>query len=243
MDTLEAMQNLGLSQKEAKVYLSLLDRGEASAYVIANRSGLKRPTVYVLLEELRRKGFVQKIPRAKKQLYRAEPPEEVFALASERLEVTRAALPKLRALQQGASKKVNVSYYEGLNGVEQGMEYKLKENAEKEIVGFYAHVEGIPEELIPYFKQYGETVKKYEIPIRAVVPEHPSLDEFRALDEEVGRKVQTVSASIYSPVVSIEAQGEIVRLADFKNLQVLVIENAEVAKTVRQIFEMVWKVK
>lgn len=241
MEVGEALQNLGLSRKESAIYLALLQLGEASAYSIALKSGQKRPTTYVVLEELRLKGFVHKIPRAKKQLYRAEAPEEVVELARRRLVSTQEALPKLMALAKGTSTKVRTSYYEGLAGLKQAMEYGLKDAAGGEMVGFYATSENLPKELTNYFDEWNDKRHKLGISVRVIAPDHPSLKKYRDEDVASDRQVKVVPYSEFSSQVAIDTSGDIVRIQDYKNLQGVVIENADVAKTVREIFEMVWK--
>ena len=55
------LKNLGLNDKEANIYLALLQLGKSTATKIAKKSGLKRPTTYVIIEQLIDKGFVQKL--------------------------------------------------------------------------------------------------------------------------------------------------------------------------------------
>lgn len=106
--------NLGLTDKEARVYLALVSLGESVVYSISDRAGLKRPTTYVTLNELVKKGYAKRIPRARKQLYFPVSPDEVFSLARERLRESERALPELRALsKEGTEKKVRTTYYEG----------------------------------------------------------------------------------------------------------------------------------
>ena len=69
MTIIEALQNLGLTDKEARVYTALLKRGRTSAYGIAEESGLKKPTTYVILDDLIEKGLASRIPRVRKQLF------------------------------------------------------------------------------------------------------------------------------------------------------------------------------
>ena len=45
----------------------------------------------------------------------------------------------------------------------------------------------------------------------------------------------------FSSEVAIDTSKNFVRIHDYKNLQGVVIENADIAKTVREIFEMVWR--
>jgi sugar-specific transcriptional regulator TrmB len=57
MDTslLITLQEYGLSEKEAKVYLTILELGTNIASTIARRSEIKRVTVYTILDDLKKK--------------------------------------------------------------------------------------------------------------------------------------------------------------------------------------------
>ena len=59
-DILEALESLGLSDKEIRVYISLLELGDSPVNKITERSELIRVTVYPILKSLIEKGFVSK---------------------------------------------------------------------------------------------------------------------------------------------------------------------------------------
>ncbi len=236
----DALNNLGLNDKEGKIYISLLELGQTTAYKIAEKAGLKRPTVYVVLDELRMKGLVLKIPHAKKQLWSAKSPEEFFGEAEERLSIAKRALPELLAMTSG-DKKPKTLYFEGIKGVKETLAYGVTKFPEKEIIGFYAHTGDASEELIKVFWEWNEEVKKANIKVRGIVPEHMSLEEFRMTDKEYGREMRTVPQAMYDANISIDMGKDFVRLLDFKNLQGVIIENPDIARTMKQIFEMVWK--
>ena len=241
MEIDNALQTIGLNDKETQVYIALLQLGQTSAYGVATKSGLKKPTTYVVLEELMKKGLVRKIPRKRKALYVAKSPEEVFALAEERLETAKKALPELLALKTGEQKKIRALYFEGIHGVIQTSQYGLKEVKGKEIVGFYAYnSKKIPKELVEYFNEYNIKLKKWGISPRVVAPDHPSLNVFRQTDKEYGREVRTIPFEEYSSEASIEVVGNMVRIMDLVNLQGMVVDNSVVAKAMKEVFEMVW---
>lgn len=242
MELREALQTIGLNEKECAVYLALLQLGRASAYSVAQKSGLKKPTTYVILDELIEKGLVSRVPRVKKQLFIARSPEEAFGVAEEKLFLAKRMLPELLALTKNKQTKVNTLYFEGVEGIKQLMEYRTKEMQEKELVGFYATDMNADPELVAYFKdEWAEKMLKLSIPIRMIAPQHESLKDYREADAKYNRKLKTVSYEQYSSEVAIDVIGDVVRIQDYKNLQGVAIENEEVAKTVRQIFEMVWK--
>ena len=51
------LQDLGLSEKEAKVYLTALEMGAETAQNIAKKANVNRATTYVQIDSLKAKGF------------------------------------------------------------------------------------------------------------------------------------------------------------------------------------------
>ena len=121
------------------------------------------------------------------------------------------------------------------------MEYKRDEDKGKEILGFYATSKNLPSELAQFFEEYNNKNAKRRITMRGIVPDHESLKEYRENDVRHGRIMKVVPHEEFSSEVAIDISEKIVRIHDYKNLQGIVIENADVAKTMREIFEMVWK--
>jgi sugar-specific transcriptional regulator TrmB len=240
MEKLRSLRALGLSEKEARVYLALLEMGKVSAYSVAMKSGLKKPTTYVVLGDLVEKGFVTKLPRARKQLYVARPPKEVYATAEEVLKRAKAVLPELMSMANNENASVKTMFFEGVAGLRQSLWYKMDELSDTEYVAFFASAVDASNDLIELFHEWNNEVTKRGISARAVVPDHPSLDEFRALDVEHNRKVKVVPYDTYSANISIDANNQFVRIQMFKEKQAVIIDNPSVARTVKQIFEMVW---
>jgi sugar-specific transcriptional regulator TrmB len=71
---LETLIKLGLSEKEAAVYLATLELGEDTALNIAEKSQVNRTTTYVILEKLMKLGLASTVERGKKTVFVAEDP-------------------------------------------------------------------------------------------------------------------------------------------------------------------------
>jgi sugar-specific transcriptional regulator TrmB len=242
MNIQEALQTIGLSGKEGAVYTALLQLGQATAYGIAVKSGLKKPTTYVILDELIEKGLVLKVPQMKRQHYVARSPEEAFGVAQERLTLAKKALPELMAITKGKKTKVNTAYFEGVEGIKQLLEYKLKENQGEEMLAFWATDKNITPELVEYFQdEWFAKMQRQSIRVRGLAPADPLLKKYRETDAQYGRTIKTIPTNDYHSEVAISTIGDLVRIEDYKNLQGIAIENQDVAKAVRQIFEMVWR--
>ncbi len=119
MEISDVLNQTGLNQKQAGVYLALLELGTASVQLIAAKAGLKRPTTYLILDELQQKGIVSIIPRAKKALYTAESPEKLIYDLRKKEELLKSTMPNLLALFNAKKEKPNVQLFEGKEGVKQ----------------------------------------------------------------------------------------------------------------------------
>ena len=80
----EILQELGLSEAEAKVYLALLETGSTLAGQIIKKTGLHRGTTYQILQRLKEKGLVSSIIKGKKQYFEPASPDRLMDVLKER---------------------------------------------------------------------------------------------------------------------------------------------------------------
>lgn len=78
-NTLEALNQLGLTQYQAKIYLSLLGKRSSSANEIAHLTALNRGNIYLTLDELYQLGLVEKVISSPKK-YRAVPIDNAVSI-------------------------------------------------------------------------------------------------------------------------------------------------------------------
>lgn len=240
----EALQNLGLTEKESLVYLALLKLGRASAAGVAGEARLKRPTTYVILGELMKKGLVLKIPRTRKQLFVAKSPEEFFAEARERLELAEQVLPQLIAISDKPEKKFKTLYFEGIKGLQEMYEIGTKRMQGKEIVGFFARVVpgGSGDELEEkVYRKLTANRKNLNITVRGVTPDDASLGWYRERINDLGYKIKFLDTNDYLTDTSMEIGEDYVQVISHRYQQGVHIDNPDIANSMRQIFEMVWK--
>ncbi len=120
----ELLQKLGLSDKEAATYLALLQLGTASVQDVATKTGIKRVTVYVILERLSKLGLLKEAPEGKRSYFRAEHPavlEQLVDTHIAELEAHRsdlkANITQLEAMYNFRSDKPVVRFFEGKDGL------------------------------------------------------------------------------------------------------------------------------
>ena len=74
------LMDIGLSEKEAAVYLALLELGSDTVQHIAKKSAVNRATTYVILDSLKKKGVVSTVEKGTKTHFQAESPESLRKL-------------------------------------------------------------------------------------------------------------------------------------------------------------------
>lgn len=118
------LQALGLSEKEAKVYLAALELGQAPVQKIAAAAKLPRPTCYLQINTLSQRGLMTSVEEGKKRLFIAEPPEALLTLFQHEAEEVKTKqealahmLPELKSRMTGDDLP-KVRLYEGLEGLE-----------------------------------------------------------------------------------------------------------------------------
>ena len=240
---IQAIQNLGLNEKEAIVYLALLETGKASVNSLSLKSGLKRPTTYVILEQLMKKGFAFKIPRARKHAFQAVEIEKCALLAKERLNYSLEILPEIKAIQKGKEEKTSISFFEGTEGFKEAYSRILKNKKDIECMAFFAHQKNVPEEMKEYWQKLETYFKKNNIKRKVIIPDDPSVESFlkTALKKSNEMKIKTLPISKFDSNVAIEVYDNLILFASHKNMQASLVEDSDIAHTISQIFNYIWE--
>lgn len=111
------LQNYGFSEKEAKVYLTVLELGTSIASTIARRSEIKRVTVYTILEDLRKKGYVNETSKDDIKYYSVISPDLLLKQLEQKYESFKEKVPELLALADKFGNRPKMQFFEGVSGI------------------------------------------------------------------------------------------------------------------------------
>lgn len=118
------IEELGLSNKEARVYVACLKTGPSAVQRISDQAGIKRVTTYVILESLIGLGLISQSIKGKKTYFIAEDPTNLNRLLEKReQELTEQKtnfeqiLPELSALKSVPKDSPNVKFYDSSDGI------------------------------------------------------------------------------------------------------------------------------
>lgn len=138
------LEEVGLSEKESKIYLALLQVDRDTIQDLAKRTGINRTTVYPVLESLQKKGLVSETQEGKKVSYMAEPPErlETFVerqrvLFEEKSKRLKDVIPQIKSIQREQGERPVVKYFEGRDGAISAYEEFYSFDPEAEEDGYF----------------------------------------------------------------------------------------------------------
>ncbi|NCB21110.1 MAG: hypothetical protein EOM88_04325 [Clostridia bacterium] len=121
---IKKLEEIGLNEKEAKVYVATLELGQGSAADIAKKAGVNRATTYFTLENLMKMGLVSASNEEKKQMFVPEDPaqlENIIIKQQQELEAKKQSIKglveELNSINSASIKKPIVKYYLGREGV------------------------------------------------------------------------------------------------------------------------------
>lgn len=126
MHLLPALNQLGLSTIEARIYLAALKLGECLITDIAHDTGLPRSTVAETLENLHVRGLINYFYQHRRKHWYAEPPKKLQTLQEEQNRVLQSILPKLEKIRTINLNAFKTNVYSGSSHLIQILENILE---------------------------------------------------------------------------------------------------------------------
>ena len=236
---------LGLSSKEAAVYMALMGLGVSSPVsTIAKKAVVNRTTTYDILEILLEKGLVISQKKKSSRYYEALPPEKIVAYLKEQSEKfshlaqeASAMLPELN-VHYRASGRPKVYFYEGDEGLIRVYEETLSSSGE---ILAYASDQANQDAIPWYFPQYYKRRAEKKISIRALFPDTPKDRERHALDSVELRQSRLFPKDKLDFTPEVNFFDNKMMIADWKEKLGIIIESEEIVKVFKQTFELAWE--
>jgi HTH-type transcriptional regulator, sugar sensing transcriptional regulator len=240
------LQQLGLDEKQQKIYFAALELGQASITELSVEAKLKRPTAYNAISELMMLGLIAQTKIGRRKVYSPVHPRRLLDIARLIERTTDDVLPDLIALYNEPKYKPRIQVFEGKEGVSLIYKeaYELLSNKEETL--WFTRIDALKKYFPDAVTQYQQLLKKLKNPkIRELNSGNAA---GRAWAEEVkelsGHSVSmrlipekfpfgTTDNMIFGNKVALFSLG--------KHVFVIVIESEEIANTFRALFNAAWE--
>jgi len=244
MITQKQLIELGFQEKEASVFLSLLELGPSTATEIARKAGINRTTSYDILESLSSRGLISLIPEAKIQKYAAQDPKKVIDFLENKVRNTKKQLEKATSLLPelmsvyNTKEKPRVKFYEGIEEMKEAFEDTL--TAKNEILA-YAVGEDMYKALSEkYFNDYFKKRVAKNISVRVIAPDDEGTKKVIENDAEELRTTLLVPKETFYFSVETNIYNNKVLLISWREKFAVLVESAQIADSQRKMFELAW---
>jgi predicted DNA-binding transcriptional regulator len=251
----KSIQKIGLTDKEAVVYVSLLELGGAYPSRIAEYCGLKRATTYNLLATLSVRGLINEIEKRNKIFYQIDKPNRLINYSSSRVQIAKQDLeraeklmPDLESLFSMLGDKPKVLFFEGPDTVANICKDQTSGIGNYELIGF-SNAKKFKDILTPsQMKDFVDAKDRKNIFTRGINPDTPEDrayggSVFKGIRKELWPKVR------YMPKEKFPYEGEITIYGNNKvaitklggpNIIGVIIEDKMIHDMMKMIFELAW---
>jgi sugar-specific transcriptional regulator TrmB len=235
------LENIGFSDKESRVYLAALELGPATAQQVAAKATVNRPTTYVAIESLIKRGLMSSIQKGKKRFFVAEPPETLVSVLKQQKqelktkeEAISSIMGDLRILSLGSKDRPQVVFYEGREGIER-MREQIRATGILAVEEF-ANIDHSYDEFPPSEDDHRQWFRKNK-KIRLI---YSSQNGIELPSSELGVTRKRISYEKYPFESDISVNGPLLSIVHFYPLIGVQIFNAGMARTMSRLFDLAW---
>ncbi len=240
------LEKLGLTEKEALVYLASLELGPAPVQNIARKAEVNRATTYVMIELLTLKGLMSSFDKGKKTMYTAEKPERLHrivhherAAVDEKETTIKKILPDLEAVLAASGERPKVSFYEGEDGLEAMRETMFESRLEgvEDFVSYDDLRQHLTDES---WAKHGERLAKKKIQGRTIY----TAEKVATISEltQAHWKFRRIPKEKFPMHGELTVYGNKIAMVALKGKLIgVIIESKEMALMLRSMFDLAWK--
>ena len=231
------LRDLGFTDNEVKIYITLLRIGRGKAGRISKESSMERTSTYNALKKLQEKGLVSYVIEANRKIFAVAEPNKILDMFKEKEERAKLVIPKLEQLKKAEQEKENLLKFRGYAGIKTVLNDILKtckDGEEHYIMGS----EGQLTQRMPTFaKIFVARKDKKKLYAKVLLRKGGRFSDVRSKYAKVRFLPQDVQSqsvtNIYGDKVAIILWSEIP--------EAIIIDDKSTAETYKAYFEFMWK--
>lgn len=241
----QALKQIGLTEGEIKVYLSLLELGVSTTWDITKKSKVSGSKVYEVLERLKEKGLVSFIIKNNVKYFEASSPDKILSyledkktqIESEKMHIQKI-IPGL-ILKQKSARKSEVKVFTGFEGLKT-VNDDIINSLKRGEIWLSMGLSEQPESWESYFNK-----KQLERAKKGIIHKHLINEKYKSLYQKRKSLAHTefrfLPRSFEMPTsTEIYSDKVVIMLIVSQNPMAILIENKDVADSFRKYFEVIW---
>lgn len=240
---LKALEDVGLLDKEAQIYVSLLSTQKMTVSDIARETGIKRSTCYEYLDQLLSKNCIVRVPVGKRMFYGAVEPRRILSEFKKRTSHLEDRIAEMEALHDAATNKPRVIFHEGKREIGKIYEDIFKTVAD--VHSIFPPASFFENFSLDDYDEFDKLTSKHALKSRdlfVVDKYYKKIKEIRdknALQDSP--KHDKRLPKWFESNVDVLIYADKVALISLRDLSAIVIENKDIADLFRNMHSFMWK--
>ena len=236
---IKELEDIGLSTKEAQVYLATLMRGNTTALSISRKAKLPKTTTADILASLVKQKLVSKYTKGRKNYYTTLDPAILSERVAKQQDTLQKLLPQLKAMHESRVDRPKVRFYEGNSEYISVLKELVRETSEVLVIASTKDtLSSMPTEYLDL------TIKERlanKVLAKALYTNDPNGLKLKSDSSQELRVTKIIQPSL--PFTSmIWVWNNKVAFFDVKNeVNIFIIESLEIAQTMRMMFQSMWE--
>lgn len=239
---LSGLLELGLNEKEARLYLAAIKSGAGTAQVLALESGIKRATVYSCIDSLIAKGLLHTEINGVRKLFIPEPPEKLTTLLEQKKQALTNLLPQLTQQYLHASPhKSNIKIYHSLSGIKSVYDHILEGlTANDEYLVISDRQKWYSLDPI-YFENFRKKRDNLGLTVKLIVKHHIKNTADKANAKKTTEKIKLLPIHIDLNTSMVILPNKVIITQTIEPLLTVLIENQSICEMNKTLFNVIWE--
>lgn len=233
--------DLGLNKNEAEVYLTLLSLGETSILGISKACLVKRTTVYSVIESLKKMGLVRTHQNGFKRRYVAEDPKQLYKIFDKKRQELKNNLSEFSALYNNPGEGGIIKHYEGIEAVKNVFDSVLDDFGPGDEYLVISDSGKFLEQDEKYFRKFILKRSKRAVGSRMLLQDSSVARRYKKEEDVHKMKIKILPKDVMLTTNLTITPKKIIIHQLVAPAMAIVIENRNVVKMTKEMFELIWK--
>lgn len=237
------LREIGLSEKEAEVYLALLAGDSFSILEVAKKTKINRTTIYPVIKSLSEKGLVSETTINSKTHYQAESPERLETylerqkiLLEENSKKMKDVIPQLKSIQREIGERPVVKYFEGKDGIVSVNEDIFKDPSPEELA-YMIYSKDLVDEVFKREETTKFKTRRVDKKIKGFSVYTYKKGDIPSDETSIRTKIDADKYPISSDITIYKDRVRIATLK--KNLSGIYIQSTDLAETLKSLIRLI----
>ena len=237
---IEQIKQYGLNDTEAKLYKAALELGEATVQDLARSAGIKRTSIYYILDDLVNKNILIALKRNKKVLYTATAPADLLKSFRHRLQDFEKTATILEEYRGSLFRKPAIYFLQGPAGFKQvwNLIFQSKPKEYRIMTEGLNFLDFIREKYI--INEIIQTKKKLGVKSKQIIVDSPYARKIIAKDASENRQSKLLPTYTKIPFTEIISPSMVAYISPRFSNVIFIVENETFAESRRIVFDLLW---